>query len=98
MQVKSTNFEKKYGFILKPSFLNDRVKIQLDLFHAQKLYPGTITDLIKILLDKKLLGHVQASQVPDRGGINSEGELNFNYIFNLLDKYGYDGFVGLEHN
>lgn len=69
----------------------------MDLFHAQNLYPGNITDLIKLLCDKNLLGHVQASQVPYRGGLKTAGELNFRYIFEVLDECNYGGFVGLEH-
>ena len=78
-------------------FSYPRVQIQLDLFHAQNLYPGNITDLIKLLCSKNMLGHVQASQVPHRGGLKTLGELNFEYIFQVLNEEGYQGYVGLEH-
>jgi len=44
-----------------------------------------------------MLGHVQASQVPHRGGLKTLGELNFEYIFQVLNDEGYQGYVGLEH-
>ncbi|XP_045753862.1 putative hydroxypyruvate isomerase isoform X3 [Mirounga angustirostris] len=42
-------------------------------------------------------GHVQAAQVPDRGEPDSPGELNFPYLFQLLEDEGYRGFVGCEY-
>jgi len=74
------------------------VKVQLDFFHAPQLYRGTLTALIKELTSKNLLGHVQAGQIPYRGAPCTKGELNFDYLFELLDDCGYDGYVGLEHN
>lgn len=43
------------------------------------------------------LGHVQVAQVPDRGEPDSPGELNFPYLFQLLEDEGYRGFVGCEY-
>ena len=42
-------------------------------------------------------GHVQVAQVPGRGEPNSPGELNFPYLFQLLEDEGYKGFVGCEY-
>ena len=42
-------------------------------------------------------GHIQISQVPDRHEPDSDGELNYQYILNLLEKYGYEGYIGLEY-
>lgn len=42
-------------------------------------------------------GHVQVAQVPDRGEPGSSGELDFTYLFQLLEDEGYQGFVGCEY-
>ncbi|XP_049550042.1 putative hydroxypyruvate isomerase isoform X3 [Orcinus orca] len=44
-----------------------------------------------------LPGHVQVAQVPGRGEPGSPGELNFPYLFQLLEDEGYKGFVGCEY-
>ena len=42
-------------------------------------------------------GHVQVAQVPGRGEPDSPGELNFSYLFQLLEDEGYTGFVDCEY-
>ena len=37
------------------------------------------------------------AQVPDRGEPGSSGELDFTYLFQLLEDEGYQGFVGCEY-
>ena len=41
--------------------------------------------------------YVQVSQVPHRGDLGSEGEINYKYVLNVLKEAGYDGIVGLEY-
>ena len=36
-------------------------------------------------------------QVPSRGEPHSPGEIDYNHIFDLLKKLGYNGFIGLEY-
>lgn len=43
------------------------------------------------------LGHIQIAQVPGRHKPDSPGELNFPYIFELLESLGYTGYVGCEY-
>lgn len=43
------------------------------------------------------LGHIQIAQVPGRHEPNSPGELNFPYLFELLESLGYTGYVGCEY-
>ena len=43
------------------------------------------------------VGHIQVAQVPDRGEPNSPGETDYSYVFSLLEKLGYQGYVGLEY-
>ncbi|KAK3557339.1 hypothetical protein QTP70_026581 [Hemibagrus guttatus] len=42
-------------------------------------------------------GHIQVAQVPDRHEPDSPGEINFPYIFKLLEELGYQGYVGCEY-
>ena len=42
-------------------------------------------------------GHIQIAQVPDRGEPDLQGEVNYKYIFQILEDIGYEGFIGLEY-
>lgn len=44
------------------------------------------------------VGHMQLAQVPGRHEPNSAGEVNFTYLFKLLEELGYEGYIGLEYN
>lgn len=45
----------------------------------------------------QFVGHMQIAQIPDRHEPDSEGEVNYSYIFSLLEKLGYEGYIGLEY-
>uniref|UniRef100_F6YYI5 Putative hydroxypyruvate isomerase n=1 Tax=Monodelphis domestica TaxID=13616 RepID=F6YYI5_MONDO len=70
------------------------LRLQLDVFHWQ-IMGGNLTANIRTFLP--LVGHVQVAQVPDRGEPDSLGEINFPYLFQLLEELGYVGFVGCEY-
>lgn len=42
-------------------------------------------------------GHIQIASIPERHE-PSEGEVNYPYLFNILDKSGYKGWIGCEYN
>ncbi|XP_036858249.2 putative hydroxypyruvate isomerase isoform X1 [Manis javanica] len=65
-----------------------------DIFHWQ-IMDGNLTGNIREFLP--IVGHVQVAQVPGRGEPSSPGELNFPYLFQLLEDEGYKGFVGCEY-
>ncbi len=44
-----------------------------------------------------ITGHVQIASVPSRNEPDGE-ELNFPFLFEELDRLGYDGYVGCEYN
>lgn len=44
-----------------------------------------------------LSGHIQIAQVPGRNEPDGPGEINYNYVFNLLEKLGYQGHIGCEY-
>ncbi|MBS7537372.1 2-oxo-tetronate isomerase [Ancylobacter lacus] len=70
------------------------VKLQFDLFHRQILH-GDATMALRQLLP--MIGHVQIASVPSRHEPDGE-ELNYPFLFDELDRLGYDGFVGCEYN
>ncbi|QIQ20223.1 2-oxo-tetronate isomerase [Zophobihabitans entericus] len=69
------------------------VSVQIDLFHAQ-IVDGNLTHLLQNLNGH--FGHIQVASVPDRHEPD-DGEVNFTYLFNLLDQLGYSGWIGCEY-
>ncbi|XP_061307493.1 putative hydroxypyruvate isomerase isoform X2 [Pezoporus flaviventris] len=70
------------------------LKLQLDLFHCQ-IMDGNLSRNLETFFP--LIGHIQIAQVPGRHEPDSPGELNFPYIFQLLESLGYTGYVGCEY-
>lgn len=70
------------------------VKLQYDLYHAQ-LTDGDITHLTERIAER--IGHVQLASVPDRNEPD-RGELYYPFVLAVLDRVGYDGWVGCEYN
>ncbi|MEY8769286.1 HPr family phosphocarrier protein [Erwinia sp. ACCC 02193] len=66
---------------------------QLDLFHAQ-MVDGNLSHLIRENAGR--YRHVQIASAPDRHEPD-EGEINYPWLFTLLDDVGYDGWVGCEY-
>ena len=69
------------------------LKLQFDLYHCQILH-GDLTRRLEALMP--LVGHVQVAGVPSRHEPEGE-ELNFPFLFDLLDRLGYAGYVGCEY-
>jgi 2-dehydrotetronate isomerase len=69
------------------------LKLQFDIYHRQILH-GDVTMALRRLMP--LIGHIQIASVPGRNEPDS-GELNFPFLFEELDRLGYDGFVGCEY-
>ncbi|NXK02980.1 HYI isomerase, partial [Herpetotheres cachinnans] len=70
------------------------LKLQLDLFHCQ-IMDGNLSHNLETYFP--LIDHIQIAQVPGRHEPDSPGELNFPYIFELLESLGYTGYVGCEY-
>ena len=69
------------------------VGVQLDLYHAQ-IIQG---DLARTLSDNLgRIGHVQIADNPGRHEPGS-GEIHYPFLFALLDRLGYAGWVGCEY-
>ena len=71
------------------------VKVQMDLYHAQ-IVEGDLAMKIRRYLPTGAVGHVQIAGVPERHEPDI-GELNYPYLFRLLDEQGYEGWIGCEY-
>ena len=69
------------------------LKVQMDLYHCQ-VVEGDLAAKIRALIGG--VGHVQIAGVPERHEPDS-GEVNYPYLFALLDELGYDGWIGCEY-
>ena len=71
----------------------DNVKLQLDLYHAQ-IIQGDLARTLEAHIGR--IGHVQIADNPGRHEPGS-GEINYPFLFALLDRLGYAGWVGCEY-
>lgn len=71
------------------------VKVQMDLYHCQ-IVEGDLAMKIRQYLPTGNVGHVQIAGVPERHEPDV-GEINYTYLFHLLDSLGYDGWIGCEY-
>ncbi len=69
------------------------LKVQMDLYHVQ-IVEGDVAMKIRQFLDG--VGHIQIAGVPERQEPNI-GEVNYPYLFKLLDELGYNGWIGCEY-
>jgi len=72
---------------------SDRVKVQMDFYHCQ-IVEGDLA--MKYRRYKDGVGHIQIAGVPERHEPDV-GELNYPYLFALIDESGYDGWVAGEY-
>jgi 2-dehydrotetronate isomerase len=71
----------------------DNFKMQLDLYHTQIMEGDLETKLRKYA---PCWGHIQIASVPKRNEPDS-GEVNYPYLFGVIDEIGYGGWVGCEY-
>jgi len=69
------------------------LKVQMDFYHAQ-IVEGDLTERYRRYAAH--IGHVQIAGVPGRHEPDA-GEVNYGYIFKMLDESKYDGWVGCEY-
>jgi 2-dehydrotetronate isomerase len=72
---------------------DSNLQVQMDLYHTQIVEGDISTKLRRYLRN---VGHIQIAGVPDRHEPDA-GEVNYPYLFRLLDELGYDGWVGCEY-
>lgn len=71
------------------------LKVQMDLYHCQ-IVEGDLAMKLRHYLPTGNVGHIQVAGVPERHEPDS-GEVNYPYLFALLDDLGYTGWVGCEY-
>ena len=71
------------------------LKVQMDLYHCQ-IVEGDLAMKLRKYLPTGDVGHVQIAGVPERHEPDA-GELNYPYLFSVLDELGYAGWVGCEY-
>ena len=67
----------------------------MDLYHCQ-IVEGDVATRIRRYVPTGHVGHVQIAGVPERHEPDT-GELDYRYLFAVLDECGYDGWVGCEY-
>lgn len=71
------------------------VQVQMDLSHCQ-IVEGDLATKIRQYVPTGRVGHVQIAGVPARHEPDT-GEVNYPYLFQLLDDLGYAGWIGCEY-
>ncbi|RYC30165.1 hydroxypyruvate isomerase family protein [Lichenibacterium minor] len=69
------------------------LRLQFDIYHCQIIH-GDVTRRLEAMMP--IIGHIQIASVPSRNEPDGE-ELNFPFLFDLIDELGYKGFVGCEY-
>ena len=71
------------------------VKVQMDLYHCQ-VTEGDLAMKLRRWLPTGRVGHIQFAGVPERHEPDV-GELNYPYLFELIDALGYTGVASAEY-
>lgn len=69
------------------------VRLQYDFYHRQRRHGEIAASLEEML---PIVAHVQFAGTPGRHEPD-EGEIDYSYLFGLLDRLGYSGWVGAEY-
>lgn len=81
------------GFRLLRTVDRDNVKLQYDIYHAQ-IIAGDLARTLEANLPQ--IGHIQIADNPGRHEPGT-GEINYPFLFDLLDRLGYTGWLGCEY-
>ena len=71
----------------------DNAFVQYDIYHAQRMEGELAANMQKYLPH---IGHIQLADNPGRNEPGT-GEINYSFLFEHLDRIGYDGWVGCEY-
>ncbi|HYD80555.1 MAG TPA: hydroxypyruvate isomerase [Paucimonas sp.] len=72
---------------------SDNIFLQYDIYHMQRM-EGELANTIKANLPR--IKHIQLADNPGRNEPGT-GEINYHYLFQLLDDLGYGGWIGCEY-
>lgn len=81
------------ALVLLEAIGRSNVHLQYDIYHAQ-IIAGDLARTLEANIER--IGHIQIADNPGRHEPGS-GEINYAYLFALLDRLGYDGWVGCEY-
>ncbi len=81
------------AFRLQQAIGRDNVKVQYDIYHAQ-IIAGDLARTLEANIDR--IGHIQIADNPGRHEPGT-GEIHYPFLFDLLDRLGYDGWIGCEY-
>lgn len=85
------------GHAIVDEIAKPNLNVMLDYFHCQ-VEEGDLAMKTRKYLGEEpsRVGHIQIAGVPERHE-PSTGELNYAYLFELLDELGYQGWIGCEY-
>lgn len=69
------------------------LKVQFDMYHCQVMEGDLAMTMRR---DIAAIGHMQIAGVPDRNEPDI-GEINYPFLFGVMDELGYNGWVGCEY-
>lgn len=72
----------------------DNLFLQYDIYHMQ-IMEGDLARTMEANLDR--IAHMQLADTPGRHEPGT-GEINYPFLFDRLDKIGYDGWIGCEYH
>jgi hydroxypyruvate isomerase len=87
-----TGTEQAVGIIAECGV--DNLFLQYDIYHKQRM-EGELANTLRAHL--ALIKHIQVADTPGRHQPGT-GEINYPYLFALIDQLGYDGWIGCEYN
>jgi hydroxypyruvate isomerase len=70
------------------------LSLQYDFYHVQIAGGDLIRRMEKYF---SIIGHMQCSQVPARHEPDNSGEINYPFLFEAVDRFGYKGWIGAEY-
>jgi hydroxypyruvate isomerase len=72
---------------------SDNIRVQYDIYHMQRM-EGELAATIRANL--AMIGHIQLADNPGRFEPGT-GEINYRYLFGMLEEIGYTGWIGCEY-
>jgi len=81
------------GIAILDAVAADNAFLQYDIYHAQRM-EGELANTIQKYF--KRIAHIQLADNPGRNEPGT-GEINYSYLFDLLARLGYTGYIGCEY-
>ncbi|MEE3202431.1 MAG: TIM barrel protein [Acidobacteriota bacterium] len=72
----------------------DNVFLQYDFYHMQ-IMEGYLAETVRANID--IISHFQIGGVPGRHEPDDSQEINYPYLFDVVDDLGFEGWVGCEY-